>query len=293
MRISKRILNIFLILLLVFSLMACGKKTEDEADNKETETTVDTESSDNVSTIKLTDKTEDETKPIESDSESTDTDETEPAKTVANDFDYEEEPDSPIAEINLSQAEQGVSEREAKRFFKTFSTIPVYYEYKSTTLPENKTQTVTISIDEIGRTYTKIESEQDSVEIISTADEKYYELDRENKVANRISKEIAQGEIISKDVFEQIYAQAELLYYVGKGKGQFSSHELEFEEYTKDNKTFVRYYFDDESIYGHRTFENNQLKSQVAIKALKNYFPDEMEKFLIPEDFTINEESND
>ncbi|HHU53385.1 MAG TPA: hypothetical protein GXZ43_04825 [Clostridiaceae bacterium] len=283
--------KIIVILSLVLCLAACGKsedKAEDETDIA-SGADVKTDSSEQVSVKDLSEKDDvDEKATDNKTNQSISSTNLESIPAIAPDFEYEEEPDSPLQEIAISQAEQGVSDREAIRFFKTFSTIPVYYAYTSTVLPENKSQDVIISIDEIGRTYTKIESKTDSVEIVSTSKDVYYELDRENKIAYSISKEDAQGDIISKDVFEQIYEQAELLYYVGSGKATFKNRDVEFEEYTKDNKTFVRYYFDEDSVYGHRTFENNQLKSQVVISALKNYFPDQMDIFLIPDDFTIN-----
>lgn len=291
MKLLKHILKLLLIITIAFSAIACGEVTDDRENNSAINSTTNEASNtdSNTQTVELSNDANENGTKVESSSEKLE--ESSEAQQTMDDFDYEEEPDSPVAEITILQAEQGVSDREAARFFKTFSTIPVYYKYETTSIPEDISQFITISIDEIGRTYTLISDEEISVEIVSTADEKYYELDRENKTANQISKEMAQGEIISKDVFEQLYAQAELLYYVGSGKAQFGGRELDFEEYTKDNRTFVRYYFDDKSVFGHRTFEDNQLKSQVKIEALKNYFPEEMDIFLIPEDFTINEVS--
>lgn len=291
MKRTKYLVSIIIILSLILSLTACGKSEKEAEEQTDILSGADvkTDLSEQVSANELSEKADADKKADEKETkESVSSTTLESAPVLAPDFDYEEEPDSPLQEITISQAEQGVSDREALRFFKTFSTIPVYYAYKSTILPENKSQEVIISIDEIGRTYTKIESESDSVEIVSTAKDVYYELDRENKTANPISKEVAQGDIISKDVFEQIYEQAELLYYVGSGKATFGGREVEFEEYTKDNKTFVRYYFDQDSVFGHRTFENNQLKLQVVISALKNYFPDQMDVFVIPDDYIIN-----
>ncbi|MGB4609426.1 MAG: hypothetical protein WBH77_02255 [Saccharofermentanales bacterium] len=291
MKRTQHLVNIIVILSLILCLTACGKSEKKAADRTDILSGADlkTDSSEQVSTNNLSENDDLAEKATENKTKQS-SDSTNPESTLipAPDFDYEEEPDSPLKDITISQAEQGVSERQAMRFFENFSTVPVYYAYKSTILPENKVQEVIIAIDENGRTYTKIKSESDSVEIVSTAKDVYYELDRENKVANPISKEVAQGDIISKDVFEQISEQAELLYYVGSGKAIFKNLEVEFEEYTKDNKNFVRYYFDQNSVYGHRTFENNQLKSQVIITALKNYFPDQMDIFEIPDDYTIN-----
>ncbi|NLJ69978.1 MAG: hypothetical protein GX328_00740 [Clostridiaceae bacterium] len=293
MKRRKYLIQIIVVLSLILCLTSCSKSNEKEETEEQTDiisgAEVKTDSSEQVSADESLDKADVDGKTSELETKQSKSSPTlENAPVLAPDFDYEEEPDSPLKEIIISQAEQGVSGREALRFFKTFSTIPVYYEYKLTTLPENKSQEVIIAIDEIGRTYTKIGNESDSVEIVSTAKDIYYELDRENKIANPISKEVAQGDIISKDSFEQIYEQAELLYYVGSGKAIFRGREVEFEEYTKDNKTFVRYYFDQDSVFGSRTFENNQLKLQVVISALKNYFPDKMDIFLIPDDYIIN-----
>lgn len=255
----KHLVKIILIISLILSLTACNKSEEKEVTEEETDilsgTDVKTDSSEQISANELSEKAGDgESAGIETKSNISSTT-TESVPVLAPDFDYEEEPDSPLKEIVISQAEQGVSGREAFRFFEIFSILPVYYAYKSTTLPENKSQEIVLSIDEIGRTYKKIETETDSVEIVSTAKDVYYELDRGNKIANPVSKEIAEGDIMLKDLFEQTFEQAELLYYVGSGKGTFGGREVEFEEYTKDNKNFVRYYFDENSVFGHRTLK--------------------------------------
>jgi len=287
----KYLINIIIIISIILCLTACVKSGEEAEEQIGVLSGVDlkTDPSEQVSTNELSEKVDIDGKKVEVETEQSDSSTTlENVPVLAPDFDYEEEPDSPLQEVTIFQAGQGVSDREALRFFKTFLTIPIYYAYKLTILPENKTQEIIVSIDESGRTYTKIESESGSVEIVSTTKDVYYELDRENKIANPVSKEVAQGDIISKDVFEQIYEQAELLYYVGSGKATFRGREVEFEEYTKDNKTFVRYYFDQDSVFGYRTFENNQLKLQVVIIALKNYFPNQMDIFVIPDDYIIS-----
>lgn len=206
----------------------------------------------------------------------------EPSESV-----LEGEPDSPVEAIMLYQTEQGISDRNAERFFKTFSTTPVYYSYEMTSLSDEKVTEIQLAIDDASRTYMKIQRDELLVEVISTRDGQYFELDSINKVATEISQTEAQGNFISKETFEKIYNQAELLYYVGEGQAKFFGEDVTFEEYTTDNKIFLRYYFTDDQVLGHRTLEDNQIISTVKINTLKNYFTEEMDMFELPPDFKV------
>lgn len=279
----------FILLLLVlnvfFSLVACA------ADNNNQEQ-VETENS-TKSIIVETGQTTKTEKDTENKSTSQDLDalveenvSDGPETTIIDS--NSDEPASPVNTIKLSQAEQGISNRQAERFFKTFSTIPVCYSYKTTTYPENKVCEVKLAIDDNDQTYKKISMNEIEVEILSTINGQYFELDAVEEAANEISQEEAQGDIISRNTFERIYNLANVLYYVGEGQAKFLDQEAYFEEYTRDNETFIRYYFTDDHVLGHRSFKDNNLLSEVEIKTLKNYFEDELYIFEIPEGYSIN-----
>ncbi len=262
------------LLVMMFSLIGCSnQETEDEQSSLTLEMSTNTTSYSSAAI---------ETESTETVEES---EETVPNKSIS--YTQEEEPDSPIALIRLTNAEQGVSGRAASKFFNTISVVPVYYEYIITDFVNNDELQITLALDEKHRSYTKISKNNQEVELLLTESNQNFLLDREHRLATEVSESDVKDYLISNELFTQMSETAEHMYFVGNGEANFHNQEVTFEEYTQDNKTFIRYYFADDMVLGHRSFIENRLNSETRIIALKNHFPELMDIFEIPDDFTI------
>ena len=221
--------------------------------------------------------------PITTDAEMTEPSKTKPADPKIGFPEELDEPPAPVRDIDITVAEQGIENRDAMMFFKTISTNPVYYHYlhHAAELPESDI-TVALNFDQ---SYLKIEQAGAVSEYLCTGEQNYYRLERERKEAIPVTIEEAMGHQISMVSFEQLYDNAQNLYFVGSGIGKFQGQSCAFEEYTQTGSEFVRYYFRNDQVWGHRVFEDGELVSEVVILALKNYVDDM--SFEIPEELTV------
>lgn len=196
-----------------------------------------------------------------------------------------DEPHTPVKKIEMGMVEQGVIGRKADDFFRPFSKTPVYYSYELTNEDSSKIEVV-LALDEQNRAYLRLSSENETVELLSPSEDEIYILDSANKTAQALSGDEVLEYWNPRDLARSIFEQSSQLYYVGTGKAIFNSAPVTFEEYTRDNISFTRYYFSAEKSLGHRVFSNGKLISSVTITKLTNSL-EEGPIFSLPEDYRL------
>lgn len=196
-----------------------------------------------------------------------------------------DEPHTPVKKIEMAMVEQGVVGRKADEFFSPFAKLPLYYSYELTNQDSSKMEVV-LAVDEDNRAYLKISSETEVVELVSPNEDETYLLDSTNKTAKALSPEETTEYWNPRDLASSIFEQSSQLYYVGTGKAIFNSAPVTFEEYTRDNISFTRYYFSAEKSLGHRVFSEGKLIFSVTITKLTNSL-EEGPIFSLPADYRL------
>ncbi len=198
-----------------------------------------------------------------------------------------EEPESPLASIYLSQTNRNISDKTVSAFFDFFMKKPIYYAFHTENELNNHSYDVVIALDEPDRSYMKINDGQDIFELVSSDTKQYFLLDETEQTAREIKPETVADQMLYLKSFQKMNELAQHLYYVGSGKAVFYGQQVEFEEYTQDNEIFIRYYFEREKCLGFRTFMNQKIQSETKINSLYHEFPDGVHLFDVPDSYQV------
>ena len=133
-----------------------------------------------------------------------------------------------------------------------------------------------------------ISSEFDSQESLVLNDGRFFFLDREEKIALQFLLE-DDSDIRSYDgAINQVLLGLETIYFLGEGQAIFLGQNSTFEEYTLDNRVYIRYYFSDDDFLGYRIFDSNsKINLEMTVVELTNDLSNYQELFYLPEDFSI------
>ena len=265
---------VYLLILLVFLNVSCGNKKEKQ------ETT--------NSMIK--ESIQDETKArktIETIEKSTNNN-LETNTNVENDINQKEGPSVPLQNINLIEAEQGIQTRKTEKFFEILNQNNLVFSYQIEDFIENENNQYIMAFTEEGFQYSKIITENYIQESLALKNGESYLLNSENKTAISIQD---NTEFTSfQEEMNQILKGFKNIYYLGEGKAEFLNKDVSFEEYTTDNRNFIRYYFLDNEIVGYRVFDSQgTLNTEMIISVLSNDLTNYLELFSIPDNYSVQD----
>ncbi len=273
----KKFYTVFILSALLLSLLSCS--SHDPAESTESV-------SDDETVVQVSSQAETTESASKSENNTT---ASEPTRSQIDqstpDDEQGDEPASPLRQIQFYQAEQGVRGRKAEAFFEQLSEYPLYYSYQSRNSENDEKLNIVMAIDAEQRLYARYENMKQSIEIISPVSGQYYLVDSDSKTFAPVAETEIEAFLITPKMTSSMMDGANRLYFIGSGKAKFEHTDTDFEEYTRDNQSFIRYYFNHNQPLGHRIFRDGQLQSEIVINKLSDQIDAEEVIFEIPSDY--------
>ncbi len=202
------------------------------------------------------------------------------------DAEINDEPAVPVS-VPKDNPIRGIAGSRVERFFRTLSVNPVTYHYA--VLPSEGDLKDAEDIDALevyialkdDIAYMRIDTKDSALALLQLSSSTYYQMDLIAGTYEILPGLTTQSNELSMEAFRQLETNAGNFINTGAGPAIFFGQKVNFEEFTADGESYVRYYFVGDVLVGHRRFEDGKIVRTVRVFEASNRYDEEV--FQIPE----------
>lgn len=202
------------------------------------------------------------------------------------DAEINDEPAVPVS-VPKDNPIRGIAGSRVERFFRTLSVNPVTYHYA--VLPSEGDLKDAEDIDALevyialkdDMAYMRIDTKDSALALLQLSSSTYYQMDLIAGTYEILPGLTTQSNELSMDAFRQLETNAGNFINTGAGPALFFGQKVNFEEFTADGESYVRYYFVGDVLVGHRRFEDGKIVRTVRVFEASNRYDEDV--FQIPE----------
>lgn len=196
-----------------------------------------------------------------------------------------DEPAVPVS-VPKDNPIRGIAGSRVERFFRTLSVNPVTYHYA--VLPSEGDLQDAEDIDALevyialkdDMAYMRIDTKDSALALLQLSASTYYQMDFLAGTYEILPGLTTQSNELSMEAFRQLETNAGNFINTGAGPAIFFGQRVNFEEFTADGASYVRYYFVGDVLVGHRRFEDGKIVRTVRVFEASNRYDEEA--FQIP-----------
>lgn len=202
------------------------------------------------------------------------------------DAEINDEPAVPVS-VPKDNPIRGIAGSRVERFFRTLSVNPVTYHYA--VLPSEGDLKDAEDIDALevyialkdDMAYMRIDTKDSALALLQLSSSTYYQMDLIAGTYEILPGLTTQSNELSMNAFRELETNAGNFINTGAGPAIFFGQKVNFEEFTADGASYVRYYFVGDVLVGHRRFEDGKIMRTVRVFEASNRYDEDV--FQIPE----------